>query len=65
MASSINPTRVLRKVGGYERMLTRLAPDSTKLALSHGSLFVLKGAVPDLLLLKSIQLLLKKYVCSQ
>lgn len=61
MVVSVQPTRLLRKVGGYERMLARLAPESTKMALSHGSLFVLKGAVPDEQLLKSIKLLLKRY----
>lgn len=62
--ASTQQTRILRKIGGYERMLTRVAPESSKLSLSHGSLFILKGKVSDELLLKSLQLLLKRYLSS-
>jgi hypothetical protein len=40
-------TSFIRRLGGYERLLSRKAPNSDFLSLSHGAAFELDGTVTD------------------
>jgi hypothetical protein len=51
---------VVRRLGGYERLLSRKAPNSDSLSLSHGAAYELDGAVSDEDLVKAAAACLKR-----
>lgn len=47
---------VVRPLGGYERLLSRLTPGTNQLSLSHGSVFIMDDFVPNDILSSSVAL---------
>lgn len=54
--------RLIRKLGGYERLLARKAPNSDRLSLSHTTVFFVDGVISDELLQYGIARCLRRYI---
>jgi hypothetical protein len=52
---------IIRKLGGYERLLSRTPPGKDTLALSHGAIYILKGSYSHDKLLQRLDNLIKRY----
>jgi len=59
--SLIDNQNIIRPLGGYERLLSRVTPNKTSLSLSHGACYELRGCVSDEMLLMAILYCMRKH----
>ena len=56
-----SPNVIYRKLGGYEKLLSRTVPGEEFVALSHGSSYIFSGVVSESVLLQALTKAIKKH----
>lgn len=57
----INNDNIIRPLGGYERLLSRITPNSNSVSLSHGACYEIKGCVSKEMMQRAIIYCMKKH----
>lgn len=57
----ITQQNIIRPLGGYERLLSRVTPGTSSVSLSHGACYEIKGCIPMVVMEKAIGYCMRKH----